>query len=74
MIELAATLHIPCVRRMLGVPDLLDADEVFLTNSSWQVLPVTRVEKKEIGGGKVGPVTAKLRAALLELIERDTSE
>jgi branched-subunit amino acid aminotransferase/4-amino-4-deoxychorismate lyase len=74
ILEVAASLGIEAERKMLSVPDLLDADEVFLTNSSWLVLPVTRVEKKTIGDGKVGQTTRRLRAALVELIARETSE
>lgn len=73
VLELAEKNHIPSARRVLDIQNLLDADEVFLTNSSWRVLPVARVEKKTIGSGSVGPVTAKLRDAVLELIERETS-
>lgn len=36
-------------RRMLALDDLLGADEVFLTNSSWGVLPVVRVERTPVG-------------------------
>jgi len=53
------------VRRMLDINDVLGADEVFLTNSSWGVLPVTRVERETIGDGKVGDVTTHLREAWL---------
>lgn len=49
-------------RRMMGIADVLDADEVFLTNSSWGVLPVTAVEAEPVGGGQVGEVAAGLRA------------
>ena len=55
-------------RRMLTITDLLDADEVFLTNSSWGVLPVRQVEGKPIGGGGVGELTAALRRGLEELV------
>lgn len=71
--ELAAADRIPLHRRMLSVDDLLSAEEVFLTNSSWLVLPVTRVEKKAIGDGRVGPVTQRLRQDLVSLIERETA-
>lgn len=47
-------------RQMMTVDDLLDADELFLTNSSWGVLPVTRLEGATIGGGEPGPVTREL--------------
>lgn len=73
IIELAEVENLPVQRQMLTINDLLDADEVFLTNSSWLVLPVTRVEKKSIGDGRVGPLTDRLRVALQGLIERETS-
>lgn len=73
VIEAAGSMGIPVVRRMLSITDLLEADEVFLTNSSWLVLSVARVEKKRIGSGGVGPVTRELRQSLLELVERETA-
>ena len=49
----------------MSIDDLLDADEVFLTNSSWGVLPVVRVEAETIGSGAVGEVTRKIREAVV---------
>ena len=49
--------------RSIDVSQLLDADEVFLTNSIMQVMPVCRVERKAIGDEKPGPVTRKLAEA-----------
>ena len=72
IIELAETENIPVRRRMLSIHDLLQAEEVFLTNSSWQVLPVGRVEKEPVGTGKVGSITNRLRTALLDLVEHET--
>lgn len=54
-------------RRMMGIGDVLDADEVFLTNSSWGVLPVTAVEAEPVGSGVVGEVCRSLRERLVEL-------
>ncbi|MBL0926619.1 MAG: aminotransferase class IV family protein [Phycisphaerales bacterium] len=59
--------------RLLGVNDVLDADEVFLTNSSWGVLPVTKVEGKAIGGGAVGETTRRLRRLWTEAIDDERS-
>ncbi len=50
-------------RRMLTISDVLGADEVLLTNSSWGVLPVVRVEGATIGLGEPGPVGRQLAAA-----------
>lgn len=54
-------------RRMLALDDLLTADEVFLTNSSWGVLPVVRLEAENIGPGHPGPVATGLTKAWSEL-------
>lgn len=51
-------------RRMMGIGDVLDADEVLLTNSSWGVLPVTRVEAEPVGSGEVGEFAKALRGRL----------
>ncbi len=66
ILELANRAGIGCDRRLVTVEDVLDADEVFLTNSSWGVLPVTRLEAKAIGDGAVGEVTKSLREKWLE--------
>ncbi len=57
----------------LDIDQLLSADEVFLTNSSWGVLPVVAVEQKKIGSGRVGEMTTRLRGAWLECVERETT-
>ncbi|HWB19787.1 MAG TPA: aminotransferase class IV, partial [Phycisphaerales bacterium] len=48
IIELARELELPFRCELLTGDDLLSADEVFLTNSSWGVLPVIRVHDKSI--------------------------
>jgi len=73
VLECAELAGIEAKRQMLTIEDLLEADEVFLTNSSWNLLPVRQVEKSDIGDGAVGPITRQLRAALLECIDRETS-
>lgn len=72
IIDLAEQRDLTVHRQMLSIDDLLDADEVFLTNSSWQVLPVTAVERKPIADGAVGPITQQLRAAMFDLIAEET--
>ena len=57
LIEQAEASGVAVRREMLTVEDLLDADEVLLTNSGWGVLPVRQVERKVIGDGAVGPLT-----------------
>lgn len=58
---------LPCRRRMVTLDDVLRADEVVLTNSSWGVLPVTRVEAETVGTGRPGPIAGRLIAAWRDL-------
>ncbi|NJL31895.1 MAG: hypothetical protein HC898_09820 [Phycisphaerales bacterium] len=66
VIELAEILGVAVQRKMLTVEDVLAADEVFLTNSGWYVLPVTQVDKSDISHGEVGEITQRLLAELRE--------
>lgn len=61
--------------RMSGIDinQLLDADEVFVTNSIMLVMPVCRIERQPIGNDKPGPVTQKLSDLLRHDIARATS-
>lgn len=66
VIERAGAMGIKTTKRMMTIDDLLDAEEIFLTNSSWGVLPVVRIEAETIGDGAVGEVTKKIREAVVE--------
>ena len=71
VLELAGEQSMETQDCPLTIDDLLDADEIFLTNAIMQVMPVTRVEKHDIGSGKVGPVTLKLLAAYRERVKQE---
>ncbi|MFG0273925.1 MAG: aminotransferase class IV [Phycisphaerales bacterium] len=66
VMEAADAMGVGTARKMLALEDLLDADEVFLTNSSWGVLPVVQVEGKAIGSGAPGELTRALRGKWVE--------
>jgi branched-chain amino acid aminotransferase len=40
--------------------DLYTADEVFLTGTAAEVIPVVNIDRRSIGGGVPGPVTRRL--------------
>ncbi|MEM9166884.1 MAG: aminotransferase class IV [Planctomycetota bacterium] len=65
VIDAAREAGLDVTARMLTIEDVLGADEVFLTNSSWGVLPVVAVEASAIGDGVVGPVASRLREAVI---------
>ena len=47
--------------RTVSRTELYSADELFLTSSNKEVLPVSQVDDVVIGTGKPGPVTKKIR-------------
>lgn len=60
VLELARQNGIEVELAAIDVNQLLDADEVFLTNSIMQVMPVCRVERSIIGNDQPGPITRRL--------------
>lgn len=51
--------------------ELATAEEVFLTNTSWGVLPVTRIDHLRVGTGTPGAIATDLRRRLDELMEEE---
>lgn len=71
VLEVAEANGIQADEKTLNINDVLDADEIFLTNSSMQVMPVCRVEKKDIGTGKPGPITTEIRRLFIETVDKE---
>ncbi len=62
--ELAPTVGLEVVERVVRPEELRTADEVFLTNALIGIVPLTVVDSLPIGTGVPGPVSLKLRAEL----------
>ena len=73
VLDLARQADIDTKETALTIDELLDADEVFLTNSSFEVLPVTRVERSPIAAESTGPVSKTLRASFRALVQQETT-
>jgi len=67
--EIASKNSIKVAEKDLNINDLLDADEVFLTNVIMQIMPVVGIEKHTVGNGKVGQTTEKLRKLFKEFVK-----
>lgn len=73
LIDIAQTQGIEVEKMDLTTSDLADADEVFMTNSSWGLLPITQVQNHAIGDGHVGPISQHLIKALDHTIQIETA-
>ena len=59
VVDMAAELGIPLVESRLTRYDLWIADEVFLTGTAAEVVPVISVDGRVVGDGRPGPVTGR---------------
>jgi branched-chain amino acid aminotransferase len=66
VLELAAQRSIAVHERELWPDDLRSADEVFITSSIRELVPVTAIDGARVADGRPGPLTARLLAAYRE--------
>lgn len=71
VLDCARELGIPSAEPNLTRYDLYVADEMFLTGTAAEMVPVVKVDGRVVGNGKPGPITAKLLAAFRETTKHD---
>ncbi len=71
ILDLALRNDIPCQERILTRHDLYNADEAFLTGTAAEVIPVVKIDGRQIGTGKPGKVTRKLMSSFRDLTRKD---
>jgi branched-chain amino acid aminotransferase len=67
--QIALQNSIELIEKNLYISDVLDADEIFLTNVIMQIMPISSIEKHTVGQGKIGPITEKLAKKFDEFIK-----
>ena len=60
LFEVGQDVGVPVRDEVLDPKDLDSADEAFITSTTRELSPVTRIDDRVIGGGKPGPITLKL--------------
>ncbi len=60
VLQLAAEAGMETLERQITRFDLYVADECFLTGTAAELIPVVRIDSRQIGDGTPGPVTQKL--------------
>jgi branched-chain amino acid aminotransferase len=66
--EVGKAAGIQVSERTMRDEDLYGADEVFLTSTTRELMPVVQVEDQKIGDGKPGPVTRRLMETFREMV------
>ncbi len=71
VLEIAAKNKIPTHEHVLTRHELYISDECFLTGTAAEIIPVVKVDGRQIGDGKPGKVTAKLTKLFRELTKTE---
>jgi branched-chain amino acid aminotransferase len=71
VIELAKKMCVPFEEKMLKLDDLYAADEVFLTGTAAEIIPVTVIDKHRISNVKPGSLTIRLMDEFKKLTKTD---
>ena len=74
VLELAESLNFPVDEGTYTQRDIYTADEAFLSSTPYCLLPVGRVDNRQIGEEVPGPVTRQLLAAWSEMVGLDIVE
>jgi branched-chain amino acid aminotransferase len=71
VLALAAAEGIAAAEETIPAQDVLTCEEMFLTNTIMEVMPVGRIERHAIGEDKPGPVTRRLMELYKQQIEKE---
>jgi branched-chain amino acid aminotransferase len=72
VLDLAEGLGLPTERTIIWPEELEAAEEVFISNSLIEIMPVTVLDSKPVGAGRPGPITRQLMGAYSQLVQRET--
>lgn len=69
VVELARKNEIPIAERSFSIGELVTAEEIWMTSSTREILPVVELDEKPVSNGKPGPVWQKMIAIYQEYKE-----
>jgi len=70
VLEAARAAGVETAEEQITEADLYLAEEMFLTSTTAEVVPVVTVDGKQIGGGKPGPVSARICEQFVRMFVR----
>ncbi len=69
VLEIAREHKIPLLEERITLEALLEADEVFITNTGIEIVPVTQIDSQTIGNKKPGILTGFIHDEFLKCVE-----
>lgn len=62
VVELLRKEGIPCIEGPVNRNDLFNTDEIWITSSTWEIIPVIKLDDRAVNAGKPGPVWQQAHA------------
>jgi len=73
-LQMAADLSIPAVQMRIPREMLYTADEVFLTGTAAEIMPVKSVDRRPVGEGSRGPITQRLQERFFGILSGEIED
>ncbi|MEJ2529312.1 MAG: D-amino acid aminotransferase [Gammaproteobacteria bacterium] len=70
VLELAAEHQLPYAEQAISEAQLRNAEEIWLTSSTKEIMPVTQLDGRQIGDGKPGPIYRQMSKLYADYKER----
>jgi len=74
ILDISRSMGLPVIEGFFPVSDIAGADEMFLTSTTREVVPIVRVDGRAFGTGRPGPVTKRLLEAYRSELQRLLAE
>lgn len=67
-LEIAEQIGVDVVERPFTLEELFEADEVFVTSTTSEIMPIVSIDGKKVSDGSPGPITQRLQEQFESLI------
>ncbi|HZA49061.1 MAG TPA: aminotransferase class IV, partial [Nitrososphaera sp.] len=74
VMTIAEDLGYKVIERQIARTELYMADEIFLTGTAAEIVPVTSIDCHLVGSGKEGPMTRGIREIYAKIVSAETKE
>ena len=71
VLQIASQLDIETIETDITLEDLYQADEAFLTNSVFEIMPLTSVNNRVIASGKPGKMTNEILGVYRDMVSKE---
>jgi branched-chain amino acid aminotransferase len=71
VLEICERLGLPSQETFMNRWDLYTADEIFVSGTAAEVVPVSEIDMRPVGSGHQGPLTRRIREAFRKLVRNE---